>query len=234
MPLPALLREVLALAVPPACAACRAPLLAAADPLCGVCRRDLPWLRGPRCERCALLAHAGGRCPAAGAAWGRAWAPLAHAGPARALTGALKFRGALPLADLMAAAMIAGAPPGLLAEATVVPVPAHPAHRRARGFDHAELLARAVAARADRPLRRSLTRAGPARSQLGASRDERLARGRVELRLTGPAPPAVLLVDDVHTTGATLRACADALTSEGTLRLDVLTYTRTLRGSRMG
>lgn len=231
MPIPALLREVLALAVPPACAACAAPLPGAGDPLCGACRRALPWIRGARCERCALPAHPLAACPAAGARWASARAPLAHAGPARELVRALKFRGALPLADLMAAAMVAGAAAARWQEAVVVPVPAHPAHRRARGFDQAELLARAVATRAARPLRPCLVRSGTALTQLGSGRRERLARGRIEIGTRGRVPPVVLLVDDVHTTGGTLRACAEVLDAEGASRIDVLTYTRALRGS---
>jgi len=38
----------------------------------------------------------------------------------------------------------------------------------------------------------------------------------------------ILLVDDVHTTGATAEACAEALTKAGALKVDVLTLARTL------
>ena len=78
----------------------------------------------------------------------RAWAPVAFDGPARALVHALKFRGALGVADAMAAQVVAGAPPGLLAApAVLVPVPTHPWRRRVRGFDHADCLAAAIGAR---------------------------------------------------------------------------------------
>ena len=72
--------ELMAALAPPACLACRAPLAAAGAPLCVACRRALPWLGGPRCARCGLPAPCGVRCPARGAAFERAWAPLAHAG----------------------------------------------------------------------------------------------------------------------------------------------------------
>ena len=83
---------------------------------------------GPRCQRCGLPAPCGRRCSPAGAALARAWAPVAFEGPARALVHALKFRGALAVADAMAALIVAGAPPGLLAApAALVPVPHPPA-----------------------------------------------------------------------------------------------------------
>ena len=47
--------------------------------VCGACLRRLPWLRGHRCPRCALPRHRAG-CPAAAAAFDRAWAPLAYEG----------------------------------------------------------------------------------------------------------------------------------------------------------
>jgi predicted amidophosphoribosyltransferase len=46
--------------------------------------------------------------------------------------------------------------------------------------------------------------------------------------LAGPVPEAVLLVDDVHTTGATLAACARALAAGGAGEVRALTYARTL------
>jgi ComF family protein len=219
--------ELLALVVPPVCAACRAPLPRAGNPLCGSCRRALPWLRGPRCERCALPAPCA-PCPARAAAFERSWAPLAYEGPARVLVGALKFRGALALADLMAAQIVAGAPSPLLASATLVPVPLHPARRRARGFDQAEQLARALAKRTDRPALACLRRRGAPTRQVGAGRDQRLQSGRIDLELAAPAPATVLLVDDVHTTGATLDACARILRAAGARRVACVTYARTL------
>ena len=225
--------EVLALVAPPRCAACGEALGAAAERLCGDCRAELPWLRGARCPRCALPAPCGS-CPAARAAFARAWAPVAHAGPARALVAQLKFQGVLAAADLMAAQIAAGAPAALLDDATLVPVPTHPARRRARGFDPAERLAGALARRAGRPLSRCLRRRGPPARQVGAPRALRRAPGRVEVVARAPAPLRVALVDDVHTTGATLDACARALRRAGTAEVVALTYARALRRAGQG
>ena len=158
-------------------------------------------------------------------AFAAAWAPVAHAGPARAVVAAFKFEGALALCDLMAAAIAAGAPPGLLSGATLVPVPLHPRRRRARGFDQALLLARALGRRTGRPVAPCLARGGPATRQLGARRGARLA---APLAITAAArvPRIAVLVDDVHTTGATFDAAARALRDAGARRVACLSYAR--------
>src|SRR4051812_33228814 len=102
------LDELVAVLAPAACVSCRAPV-GAGERLCPSCTRALPWLRRA-CPRCALPSHRGRPCPASGAAFLRAWAPMAYEGVARDLVAALKFRAALPVANLMAAHMAANLP----------------------------------------------------------------------------------------------------------------------------
>jgi ComF family protein len=226
------LDALLALVVPPCCAACRDPLRGAGEVVCAACRRALPWLAEPRCPRCALPSEPGHRCPAAGQAFAAAFAPVAYQGVARELVAALKFAHARPLADVMAAHLAAGLPQGMRG-ATIVAVPAHPARVRRRGYDQARLLAGALGRRLGVPVARPLRRAGPAVRQLGASRAERLAQGRVTVVATGAVPARVLLVDDVHTTGGTLDACARALLAGGAQEVAAATWARALRPTRV-
>jgi ComF family protein len=214
---------------PPACWGCRASV-APGNTLCPACRRALPFLRGPRCPRCALPSPCGERCPAAGSALARAWTPVAFAGPARSLVHALKFRAALTVADVMAAQIVAGAPPALLsAPAVLVPVPSHGARTRRRGFDHADAIAAAVARRCGLEVSRCLAREGRPTRQLGASRAARRAKGAVRVRLRAAPPAVAVLVDDVHTTGATLDSCARALRDGGSDVVSAVAYARALR-----
>ena len=220
--------SLLSLIAPPACWCCRAAVRAG-EALCGACRVALPFLRGARCPRCALPAPCGRRCPAAGGALAGAWSPVAFGGPARDLVHALKFHGARPAADVMAAQIVAGAPAGLLAPgAVLVAVPSHPRHVRARGSDHARLLARLVGRRTGLPVACCLTRAGPAVRQVGASRAARRADGRLRVQVRAKPPATAVLIDDVHTTGATLQACAVALLERGSDRVSAITYARAL------
>jgi ComF family protein len=225
---PALLTELVALVAPPACPACHAALSAARLRLCPDCAAALPWLPQGCCPACALPAHGGRRCPAAHAAFDRAWAPLAYDGVARRLVGALKFRGALPLADVMAAHIAANLPRDLRRPVAIVPVPPQRARRRRRGFDPAHALSAGVARRLGVPLVPCLKRADRAHRQVGTGRRARRQAGRIAIELRSDPPARVLLVDDVHTTGATLEACARVLRAAGCRHVAAVTYARTL------
>ena len=98
-----------------------------------------------------------------------------------------------------------------------------------RGLDQADRLARALARRTGLPGQAALRRSGSGVRQVGASRAARLAPGRLNVVAAGPAPAEAVLVDDVHTTGATLRAGAAALRAAGAERVVCVTYARALR-----
>jgi ComF family protein len=96
--------------------------------------------------------------------------------------------------------------------AVLVPVPTSPRRRRARGFDQSVRLARELGVHSGLPVILALAQvAGDA--QRGRSRGARLAaRGRFECTAAAlVAGMRVVLVDDVVTTGATLRDCAATL-----------------------
>jgi predicted amidophosphoribosyltransferase len=245
-PLAGLAAEFLGLVAPPACVACGAPVARAEVLVCAPCLRSLPWLRGRRCPRCALPRHPARGCPAGGAAFAGAWAPLAYEGSARALVAALKFRGALAVAGLMGAQLAAHLPAALrgpratTGAATVargssevplpvlVPVPPHPVRRRRRGFDPAAELAAALAARTELPVAPILRRRDRAPRQVGLGRAQRRGAGRLVIEATRAPPARALLIDDVHTTGATLDACARALVAAGCGQVVAVTYARAL------
>jgi ComF family protein len=114
--------------------------------------------------------------------------------------------------------------------AAVVPVPLSRGRKRERGFNQAEIIARAVAREARVPLRARIlrkTKERPPQAGLSASaRRTNVAsayRARLPRSLRGKT---VLLVDDVLTTGATAEAAARALLAAGAGAVDVLTLAR--------
>jgi preprotein translocase subunit SecA len=137
-------------------------------------------------------------------------AAFAFEGVGRRLVLALKYANARGVARAVAAEMVRHVPPGSVDAVTWAPTSA--SRRRHRGYDQAELLARAVARRLGVPCRRLLDRvSGPA--QTGRTRGERLLGPSFRVRRRPPG--RVLVVDDVVTTGATLAAAERALRSAG-------------------
>jgi ComF family protein len=104
-------------------------------------------------------------------------------------------------------------------------------HRKGkRGFDQAEVLARALATRLSLPVRPLLrrTRDTAAQARMGGVERRGALAGAFVARAEPPA--SVLLVDDVLTTGATAGACARTLKRAGAGRVSVLTAARSLGG----
>jgi predicted amidophosphoribosyltransferase len=101
-------------------------------------------------------------------------------------------------------------------DAVVTWVPTTPARRRQRGFDQAELLARALARRWDLSCRDLLVRRSGV-PQTGRNLTERQQGVPFTVRRGRSIGTPVVLVDDVVTTGATLRSAATALREAGAL-----------------
>lgn len=186
--------------------------------LCRTCREQLP---------AAPLAEA------APSGLGGLAALTAYEGAGRELVVALKFRDGRRVVPLLGAALARLAVVRGLGEPDAVTwVPTTGARQRARGYDQAELLARATARALGVPARRLLRRRQGG-SQTGRSRSERL-RGPLLVPTWGlpvrPPRGSVLVVDDVVTTGASLGAAAAVLRAVGVGRVDAVVVAQTPLG----
>jgi predicted amidophosphoribosyltransferase len=148
--------------------------------------------------------------------------------PVAGRLGALLAECLQPLAESMPVRMM------------VIPVPMHPVKQRQRGFNHAELLARAAVAELrkrdpQRVLRLEtglLKRVRVTVSQAGLTTHQRRQNLRGAFfspRPAGLAGQDVLLIDDVYTSGATARACSRVLKNAGARSVWVATVARTQR-----
>jgi ComF family protein len=245
-----LLASLTDLVLAPICLACAARIAAADDArlVCRRCRSLLRPLPPPHCPRCGAPALRTGREPGPVCSNCQGWpaalrsarsACLLHP-PADVLVHQLKYRGWHALADPMAERM-AGLrlPPDVAEEATLcVPVPTTRTRLRQRGYNQAELLARAFADRTGREVRPVLERAAGSRSQTALQPLARGANVAGAFRVASGAAAVLrrahlLLVDDVLTTGATAVECARTLQDAGARCVSLITFARALDARRL-
>ena len=236
--------------------------------LCAGCAASIPWIRRPACLRCGrpVFCPDCARHPVRAFELNRS--AVRYDAAMREWLALYKYRGSerlerplaammIPAYERLAAAVAASErnarcagerrgllgrlrppqPPRLWRAVTFVPVSRERAEER--GFNQAERLAQAVAARARAPLVPLLVRArhGERQSMKGRADRFRNMRGMFGpdeagvalLRQTDNGCPArILLVDDIYTTGATADACAAAIRESlgARCRVYVLTWAR--------
>ncbi len=228
------------LVLPPQCAACDAPV-GTPGQLCATCFGTATLLAGPCCAHCGTPVDPDWSglacldCATQPPPWRHARAALRYDALARRLILPLKYADRPELARALAIHMVrAGA--ALLRETDLlVPVPLHRRRLYARRYNQAALLAHECGRLAGRPtLLDALCRVRatqPLHEKGPAARRAEL-RGAIQAnprRLAQLWGRRVLLVDDVLTSGATARACAEALLVAGAAQVDLLVAARTVR-----
>jgi predicted amidophosphoribosyltransferase len=235
------------LLLPAECLLCRALLSFrdAARLVCDVCRHRWRPVRPPWCPRCGQPEPLFGRCRLC-AEWPASFVHARSAvwldAGAREAVHALKYGGLPRIAGDLAAAMVGldlpGRDSGLL-----VPVPLGRARLGERGYNQSERLARALGRRWRRPVVDLLIRTRDTAAQTALTPEARLANvagafqlrigdgglrissERLESAIRNPKS-AIILVDDVFTTGATLAEAARALERAGASTVLAVTFGR--------
>ncbi len=194
--------------------------------LCARCAAKMTSAKGEgRCKNCAAAWPAADYCPRC-LHWSsidRCLAAYEMTGPARDLTHLLKFGGVRAAAGIMGAAMADLRK--VEAFDIAIPAPIHARRRRKRGFNQAELIARATGW----PVGLNLLKVSHTRPQVGLGLKERIANVRDAFGYDGPplTGQTVAVIDDVVTTGATVDECARVLKLHGAARVIAVAFART-------
>jgi ComF family protein len=246
--------SLFAVLFPSDCRICGTPLIRISRlPVCQECLDAIGPITGGVCTVCgerlfspyAVNGAAGeprcGLCRRAQPLFSRAAAYGSYEGGLRELIHLLKYGGVRPAADVlgrMLAEAVATLESEFPAEAVaVVPVPLHRTKLRQRGFNQAELMARAAMkikqpANGLRLCPAALERKRNTASQIGLTSHQRRENLRGAFAVAQPEAVKgreVLVVDDVYTTGATVSECARVLLRAGAAKVWVATVARTLK-----
>ena len=205
--------------------------------LCPACARALGPYVGGRCRTCGLplpWPAAGqpllcGDCLASPPPWQGLALHGQYHGPLRQLILRFKHGGKPALAFLLAG-MLADAASCLPLPDAVLGIPQHEDHLRRRGYNQAHELAVALGLLLSLPVRPDLLRRpadSPHQTGLTAAQRQRNAAG--SFQAADVRGLHLWLVDDIITTGSTLRAASAELRRAGAARVDVLALARTPR-----
>ena len=244
---------------PADCRLCGSPLTKISRlPVCDDCLASVRPMSGGLCSICgeriaspyaAMGAHGEpvcGLCRRLKPAYVKAAAYGSYEGGLRDLIHLLKYEHVRPAANVlgrMLAEVITRLAPEFGGDSPlVVPVPLHQRKYHERGFNQAELIARAALKLKPAGLNLRLASAVLKRtratlSQTGLSSHQRREnmRGAFEVQKSGEIRgQQVVLVDDVFTTGTTISECARVLQRAGATRIWVATVARTLKGEASG
>jgi ComF family protein len=216
----------------PVCAACIAAIRSISGQTCDLCGESLPGR--PPASELQLCGACQESCPL----FAKATAFGAYEGELRELIHLLKYERVHPSAFVLGNMLVNAIEKLRLGDAPVliVPVPLHASKRRQRGFNQAEVIARAalkkLGCRKIQLAGKALVRERATVSQTGLTRPQRAENIRGAFQVAHPnrvEGRTILLVDDVLTTGTTASECARILRKAGAGAVYVATVARTFK-----
>lgn len=226
---------------PPQCIACGTILRARKSSFCPACFSQIAFIRSPLCSRCGQPFsepgeddHICGACLLAAPAFSVARALGQYERVLMDVIHRFKYGGKTSLGERLGEFMADYTYPSLaIADySLIMPVPLHPQRLRQRGFNQAMILAREISRRFFlKPDFLSLQRIVSKVPQVGLGKEmrEKNIRGAFQVADAGRIEgEKIILVDDVYTTGSTVKECARILMQNKAEEVAVLTLARAM------
>lgn len=209
--------------------------------LCGGCLAQVSFIGSPMCPKCGMpypveegVDHLCGDCIKGGQHFSVARSVGIYKDNILEIVHRFKYGGKLPAGRLLGSLMAARAEDFFIIRQydVIIPVPLHRDRLRQRGFNQSLLLAREIAGNFDMPVEfETLIRVRDTGPQVNLGGDERRENVKGAFEAADSVKgKRVLLIDDVMTTGSTVRECARSLAGKGALEVAVYTAARAITG----
>lgn len=224
--------------IPLCCPLCGGiPFDGKANSLCAECFSKLDFIHAPFCRSCGGelngILETCHDCTVHPRPWDAAFSVFRMDGDAKELLHSFKYQAHLELARFMGR-LAASKIGSFMREKDVsidyiVPVPLHWTRFLMRGFNQSNLISSVISGELDIPVGRFLKRKTATKQQAHLNRIERMKNLKHAFHVNNSTileKRAILLVDDVMTTGSTLEAATEAVFKAGAAHVYVLTLAR--------
>ena len=215
---------------PPRCPMCDEVLGLEEDKICNACLGLLPFIKEPTCMKCGKQLDDKEEeycqdCSRRVKHFVRGYPLFNYIEPVSSSLQRFKYGGREEYAEYYGRALREHAGEHLIKNGVqaLVPVPIHKRRYITRGYNQAELIARALSEETGIPVRTDMIirteNTKPQKDLDDLAREENLARAFAPGRMNSVIPECVCIVDDIYTTGSTIEACTNVVMAAGAKRV---------------
>ena len=219
---------------PEICSLCKENKIYDDSYICETCHKELEFTSNESCKLCSAnidsFLDVCNQCIENKRPWSRGFAPLVFKGQSREAIHKFKYNSQLVISRLLVKLMVDSLMNyGIHDFSCITSVPMHWTKKIRRGFNQAEILASGIAKNLRIPYKDLLIRKSQSSAQALKNKSQRKSNIRQIFKINEKQKVpdgAILLVDDVLTTGTTLTACSKALLENGAREICIITAAR--------